>query len=102
MSSWAGSRYKEFKWKVLEKYGAADGVVKCALCSDPIDLTLPGTVNAGFTIDHIFPKEFFPDLILQTSNHQPAHSICNKRKGLKSMMQVEAEYLAGNSTERIF
>lgn len=97
MAGWAGRRYYEFKLLVLEKHKAVDGKVKCNICKEMIDLSLPGTVNAGFTIDHILPKELYPDLILEPSNHQPAHNICNKKKSTKNMSQVEASWLAGNA-----
>ena len=102
MADWSNGRYDEFKWKVLEKYKAKDGFVKCKLCNEMIDLSLPGTSNAGFTIDHIYPKELFPEMCLEESNHQPAHRICNNKKGLKPQHQIEAEFLNGNSVNRIY
>ena len=62
---------------------AADEVVRtygnnCAVCSEPIDLTLLRTNKMGLTVDHWIPlsKGGSDDL----SNLRPAHWICNLKK----------------------
>lgn len=62
---------------------AADEVVrtygnKCAICSEPIDLSLLRTSKMGLTVDHWVPlsKGGSDDI----SNLRPAHWICNRRK----------------------
>ena len=62
---------------------AADEVVRtygnsCAVCSEPIDLTLQRTSKMGLTVDHWIPlsKGGSDDM----SNLRPAHWICNRRK----------------------
>jgi 5-methylcytosine-specific restriction endonuclease McrA len=62
---------------------AADEVVRiygndCAVCSEPIDLTLLRTSKMGLTVDHWIPlsKGGSDDM----SNLRPAHWICNRRK----------------------
>ena len=62
---------------------AADEVVRiygndCAVCNEPIDLTLLRTSKMGLTVDHWIPlsKGGSDDM----SNLRPAHWICNRRK----------------------
>lgn len=52
----------------------------CALCGDPIDYSLPAGDPWSYELDEIVPvslggSELDPD------NVQPAHRICNQRKG---------------------
>lgn len=52
----------------------------CALCGDPIDYSLPAGDPWSYELDEIVPvslggSELDPD------NVQPAHRICNQKKG---------------------
>jgi len=62
---------------------AADDVVRmygnnCAVCNEPIDLTLKRTSSRGLTVDHWIPlsKGGSDDM----SNLRPAHWNCNRKK----------------------
>jgi 5-methylcytosine-specific restriction endonuclease McrA len=62
---------------------AADEVVRvygnnCAICNEPIDLTLKRTSSRGLTVDHWIPlsKGGSDDI----SNLRPAHWNCNRKK----------------------
>lgn len=52
----------------------------CALCGKPIDYTLPARHPMSFEVDEIVPVSKGGDP-LDFSNTQPAHRICNQRKG---------------------
>jgi 5-methylcytosine-specific restriction endonuclease McrA len=72
---------------------AADAVVQfygdnCAVCSEPIDLSLKRTSKMGLTVDHWIPlsKGGSDDM----SNLRPAHWICNRRKSDSLPKEVHA------------
>lgn len=51
----------------------------CGPCGGLVDMSLPGTLNDGPTVDHIIPiVQGGPDL---RHNVQLAHKVCNSRKG---------------------
>ena len=52
----------------------------CALCGKPIDYTLPAGHPMSFEVDEIIPVSLGGDP-LDFDNTQPAHRICNQRKG---------------------
>ena len=104
MSDWAKGRYEEFYSLMVQKYKTDDGKLFCQLrsCGGEIDLSLPRNSPAGRTIDHIMPQELYPDLVLDSSNHQPMHNSCNKKKGLKSQSSLDSQWEAENSVDRIY
>lgn len=53
----------------------------CGICKDPIDLTLKRTSKMGLTVDHIIPLSRGGQDTLD--NMQPAHWVCNVKKGNK-------------------
>lgn len=61
----------------------------CAICGQPIDYTLPSGHPLSFEVDEVRPvsrwREFgYPSAkaaALDRGNVQPAHRICNQRKG---------------------
>ena len=60
----------------------------CALCGQPIDYSLPAGHPMSYELDEIVPvslggSELDPD------NVQPAHRICNQRKGNKMFYVAE-------------
>ena len=72
---------------------AADEVVRvygnnCAICNEPIDLTLKRTSSRGLTVDHWIPlsKGGSDDM----SNLRPAHWNCNRKKSDKLPKEVNA------------
>ena len=52
----------------------------CALCGKPIDYSLPAGHPMSFEVDEIVPVSLGGDP-LDFANTQPAHRICNQRKG---------------------
>jgi 5-methylcytosine-specific restriction endonuclease McrA len=85
------ARRARYRIKTVKRQGlvnkpsrlAADEVVRvygnnCAICNEPIDLTLQRTSKMGLTVDHWIPlsKGGSDDM----SNLRPAHWICNRRK----------------------
>lgn len=54
----------------------------CAICGMPIDYTLPAGDPMSFEVDEIIPVSLGGDE-LDMCNVQPAHRICNERKGNK-------------------
>ena len=72
---------------------AADEVVRvygnqCAICNQPIDLSLKRTSSMGLTVDHWIPlsKGGSDDI----SNLRPAHWNCNRKKSNKLPKEVNA------------
>ena len=72
---------------------AADEVVRvygnnCAICNEPIDLTLKRTSSRGLTVDHWIPlsKGGLDDI----SNLRPAHWNCNRKKSDKLPKEADA------------
>lgn len=61
----------------------------CALCGQPIDYSLPAGDPMSFELDEVLPVarwreggyESAEQCALDPANHQPAHRICNQRKG---------------------
>lgn len=54
----------------------------CAICGLPIDYELPAGDPMSFEVDEIIPVSLGGDE-LDFNNVQPAHRICNERKGNK-------------------
>ena len=52
----------------------------CALCGAPIDYSLPAGDPLSFEVDEIVPVSLGGNE-LEWSNLQPAHRLCNQRKG---------------------
>lgn len=52
----------------------------CALCGQPIDYSLPAGDPWSFEVDHIVPVRRGGSMY-DPANLQPAHRICNERKG---------------------
>lgn len=52
----------------------------CALCGHAIDYTLPAGHPMSFEVDEIVPVSKGGDP-LDFANTQPAHRVCNQRKG---------------------
>ena len=52
----------------------------CAICGQPIDYDLPAGDPLSFEVDEIVPVSLGGDE-LDLANVQPAHRICNQRKG---------------------
>lgn len=63
----------------LRRWLAAQGG-PCALCGGEIDYTLPAGHPLAFEVDEIVPVSRGGDP-LDRDNVQPAHRICNERKG---------------------
>lgn len=63
----------------LREWWKAQGL-PCALCGQPIDYALPHGNPMAFEVDEIIPVSLGGDP-LSRANTQPAHRICNERKG---------------------
>ena len=61
----------------------------CAICGQPIDYDLPAGDPMSFEVDEIVPVALGGDE-LDWSNLQPAHRICNQRKGKKLGFTLES------------
>lgn len=61
----------------------------CALCGESIDYSLPAGHPMSYELDEILPVSRWEEggyisaeqCALDPDNHQPAHRICNQRKG---------------------
>jgi 5-methylcytosine-specific restriction endonuclease McrA len=63
------------------------GEPPCALCSGPIDYTLPHLDPGEFVVDHIIPLDAGgPDTL---DNKQAAHRSCNRTKSNKTTVQLD-------------
>ena len=67
-------RWRDFRLRVLAHYPPI-----CHLCGQPIDLTLPGTVPAGPTVDHLTPRSH-GGRVYDINNCRPAHKSCNSSR----------------------
>ena len=65
----------------------------CALCGKPIDYSLHYLDPMGYVLDEIVPvsKGGSP---YDLSNVQPAHRLCNARKGNKTQAELEGSQSA--------
>lgn len=61
----------------------------CAICGQPIDYSLPAGDPMSFEVDEIVPVSLGGDE-LDPANVQPAHRICNQRKGARLGFTCEA------------
>ena len=77
-----GSRWRanRARWKAM--------AAPCALCGKPIDYSLPARHPMSFEVDHIVPVSKGGDPF-SFENTQPAHRICNQRKGDGSRLKVK-------------
>jgi 5-methylcytosine-specific restriction endonuclease McrA len=95
------ARRARYRIKTVKRQGlvnkpsrlAADEVVRvygnnCAICNEPIDLSLKRTSSKGLTVDHWIPlsKGGSDDM----SNLRPAHWNCNRKKSDKLPKEVNA------------
>lgn len=62
----------------------------CAICGKPIDYDLPPGHPMSFEVDEIIPVSKGGDP-LSIDNVQPAHRICNQRKGSKMHGQAQGK-----------
>lgn len=60
----------------------------CAICGAPIDYSLPARHPLSFEVDEIVPVSLGGSE-LEWSNLQPAHRICNERKGNRMCFTCE-------------
>ena len=81
-SSNGNARRKLRRWLASQQ-------LPCAICGQPIDYSLPARHPLSFEVDEVRPvsrwREFGYDsptaAALDRANVQPAHRICNERKG---------------------
>jgi 5-methylcytosine-specific restriction endonuclease McrA len=71
----------------LRRWWKAQGL-PCALCGQPIDYDLPAGNPLSFEVDEIIPVSLGGDP-LSRENTQPAHRICNERKGNGTRQRYE-------------
>ena len=64
----------------------------CALCGQPIDYSLPPGNPMSFEVDEIVPVSCGGDP-LDINNCQPAHRICNQRRGNKPLSALNVRPL---------
>lgn len=60
----------------------------CALCGQPIDYSLPAGHPLSFEVDEIVPVSRGGSPF-ERANVQPAHRICNERKGARMQHEIE-------------
>lgn len=70
----------------------------CALCGLEIDYSLPAGDPMSFEVDEIVPVSRGGDP-LDFDNTQPAHRICNQKKGNKMTLSVERPILLPKSRD---
>lgn len=61
------------------------GMYQCGLCLFEVHID-------ETTLDHIMPKGSHPKLKYDLTNLQPAHGVCNNRKGSMSMEAYERRF----------
>ena len=88
----------------LRRWLAAQGR-PCALCGGDIDYTLPAGHPLAFEVDEVLPVSRGGDP-LDPDNVQPAHRICNQRKGNRieppAMRDASAPKHPADPTSRAF
>lgn len=72
-------RYKELR--TAYRAECQSKALRCWLCQDPIDYTLPREHPECFNLDHALPVSQRPDLLLDPANFRPSHKVCNERRG---------------------
>lgn len=68
----------------------------CALCGAPIDYSLPAGHPMSYELDEIVPVSRGGDP-LDAGNVQPAHRLCNQRKGNRMPSDARAAKLLPQS-----
>lgn len=68
----------------------------CAICGKPIDYSLPAGHPMSYELDEILPVALGGDP-LDASNVQPAHRICNERKGSRVQENRRVKYIAARN-----
>lgn len=69
----------------------------CAICGKPIDYSLPAGHPMSYELDEIVPVALGGDP-LDAGNVQPAHRICNERKGAKAHLNRSAKSKAAHTS----
>ena len=72
----------------------------CALCGAPIDYSLPAGDPMSFEVDEIIPVSLGGDP-LDITNCQPAHRICNQRKGNKLHYTTEVPCTNNGTQQKV-
>lgn len=72
----------------------------CAICGRPIDYSLPAGHPMSYELDEIvplarLPEHMRPRAALDRSNVQPAHRICNERRGARLMNEPKIKAMGG-------
>lgn len=70
-----GHRYRQLR----EHIKATENI--CHLCGDPIPQDAKWPDPLSFSLDHLEPRIFRPDLALDRGNARAAHYGCNSRRG---------------------
>lgn len=71
-----GSRHR----KNRDQYKGQDNV-RCWLCGELIDMSLPREDNMSYELDHVKPVSKFPELRYDPANTRPSHKGCNRDRG---------------------
>ena len=75
-------RYAQYQKRVNLRNRVRAMGLPCALCGQPIDYSLPSRHPLSFELDEIVPISRGGSPV-DEENVQPAHRICNQRKGNK-------------------
>lgn len=75
-SSKYGSRHR----KNRDQYKGQDNV-RCWLCGELIDMSLPRTDPMSYELDHVKPVSLHPELRYDPANGRPSHKQCNRSRG---------------------
>lgn len=71
-----GSRHR----KNRDAYLGQDNV-RCWLCGDLIDMSLPKEDQMAYQLDHVKSIKRHPELRYDPANTRPSHRSCNRDKG---------------------
>lgn len=62
--------------------GSREVGARCWICGDPIDYGAKPQTPFAWEPDHFKPVELYPELAYDLANIRPAHSKCNRRRGI--------------------
>lgn len=60
----------------------------CWICGLPIDYALRSPDPGSFELDHAKPKDRYPELAFEASNHRASHRACNRSKSNKDHADI--------------
>lgn len=92
-------RYKNASQRIKVRNRLRSMGMPCALCGQPIDYALPAGDPMSFEVDEIVPISLGGSPT-SMDNVQPAHRICNQRKGNRIAFTCEGPGLPGHEVPK--